>query len=50
VSFHRYPVGSQNVILVNDDKEDVLKLRTYHFKLHEETTSLLYDAIYAPGV
>ena len=50
MNFHRYPLGSQIVILGNDDEEDVLGLKTYHLKLREGTMLLLHDALYAARV
>jgi len=50
VDFHRYPVGSQTVVLGNGSEEDVLGVGTYKVRLHGENTLLLHDALYAPGV
>jgi len=43
-------MGSQIVVLGNDDEKDVLELRTNHSTLLEGTTLSLPDALYAPGV
>jgi len=43
-------MGSQIVVLGNDDEKDVLELRTNHSRLLEGTTLSLPDALYAPGV
>jgi len=43
-------VGSQIVILSNDNEKYVFELRTNHLKLFERTTLSLHDALYAPEV
>ena len=51
MKFRHQLVGSQTVILGNNGEEDVLKLRTYHLKLHEGATFLLlHNDLYPPGV
>ena len=50
VEFHRYPVGSQTVVLGNGSEEDILGLGTYKLRLRGGNTLLLHDAIYASGV
>ena len=44
VNFCRYPMGSQIIVLGNDDEENVLKL--YHLKLREGTAFLLLDVMF----
>jgi len=43
-------MGSQVIVLGNDDEKDVLELRINHLRLLEGTTLSLPDALYAPGV
>jgi len=43
-------VGSQIVVLGNDNGKDILELRTNNLKLFEGTTLSLHDALYAPEV
>ena len=50
VDFHRYPVGSQTVVLGNGSEEEVLEVSTYKLRLRQGNTLLLHDALYAPGV
>ena len=50
VDFHRYPVGSQTVVLGNGCEEDVLGVGTYKLRLRGGNTVLLHDAIYAPRI
>jgi len=50
VDFHRYPVGSQTVVLGNGSEEDVLGVGTYKLRLFGGNTLLLHDTIYAPEV
>ncbi|KAH9618858.1 hypothetical protein KSS87_009464, partial [Heliosperma pusillum] len=50
VDFHRFPVGSQTVMLGNGSTEDVLGVGTYQIKLRGGNVLLLHDALYAPGV
>jgi len=47
VDFHRYPVGSQTVVLGNGSEEDVLGVGTYKLRLRGGNTLLLYDALHA---
>jgi len=44
VNFHRYTVGSQIVVLGNDDEKAVIELRTNHLKLLGGTTLSLHNA------
>jgi len=50
VEFHRYPLGSQTIILENSSEEDVLSVGTYQFILRERNKLLLHSALYALGV
>ena len=50
MNFYHYTMGSQIVVLGNDDEKDVLELRTNHSRLLEGTTFSLPDALYAPRV
>ena len=50
VEFHRYPVGTQSVVLGNGSEEDVLGVGTYQLLLQGGNKLLLFDALYAPGV
>jgi len=48
VDFHRYLVGSQNVVLGNGSEEDILGVGTCQFILQEGNKLLLFYALYAP--
>jgi len=50
VDFHRYPVGSQTVVLGNSSKEDVLGVGTYQLILQGGNKLLLFYTLYALGV
>ena len=50
VDFHRFPVGSQTVVLGNGSEEDVLGVGTYRLTLKGGNKLLLFDALHAPGV
>ena len=50
MNFHHNTVGSQIVILGNDNRKDVLELRRNHSWLLEGTTLSLPDALYATEV
>ena len=47
MSFHRYPVSLQTVILGNNGGKDVLEIKTYP---REENVLLLHVTFYAPGM
>jgi len=47
MSFHRYLLDSQIVILGNNGRKNVVEIKIY---LREENALLLHDALHAPGV
>ena len=50
MDFHRYPMGSQSVMLANDSEEDVLGVGMYQLRLRGGNKLLLFDALYATRV
>jgi len=50
MDFHCCPLGSQYVVLENNDEEDVLGVGTYKLTLRGGNKLLLFNTLYAPGV